>query len=149
MPKAGSLAHRVFVELARHDGPVKEETLMNLHGLDGLSATVWRQGPYKSLATDALIVKVGINAWQVTKLGRAVMDEVEAEMIGGDSGALVPFQIAAERTVVEPGKAAPRELKPFTPLSRQSAQRPIRDGAYDYRDIPSKLTSLGVDEEVS
>lgn len=124
---------------------------MDAHGLDGLSPTVWRQGPYKTLASSALIVKVRNNAWQLTKLGRAVMDEVEAAMMGKDSGALVPNQAkdASAPSMVTPGAAPPREPVPFKPLARQGVQRPIRDGAYDYRGIPSLLTSRSLEKESS
>jgi hypothetical protein len=137
MPEAGSRAHRVFVEMARHEGPVEEQFLMDRHGLDGLSPTVWRQGPYKALASSALIVKIKQSGWQLTKLGRAVMDEVEADMTGQVGGVLMPNPVAAAPADSEPGKAAPRGPVPFRPLSRQCLQRPIRQGAYDYRDIPS------------
>jgi hypothetical protein len=108
MPEAGSRAHRIFVELARHEGPVGEHVLMERHGLDGLSPTVWRQGPYKTLASSALIVRAGRTAWQLSKLGRAVMDEVEAAMIGRGDGALVPAPADAALDSAKPAAAAPR-----------------------------------------
>lgn len=122
---------------------------MMQHGCDGRPAAEWRSGPYKSLVADALIVRIRDGLWQLTKLGRAVMDEVEAEMVGTDNGALVPTWRAAAPENVTPGKAAPREPVPFKPLSRAPLQRPIREGANDYRDIPSLHNGRHLDKETT
>lgn len=126
MPKIGSRAHRVLVELARCLAPVKEDTLMAAHGLDDLAPTIWRQGPYKSLQSSGLVDLCGAG-WHLTALGRQLMDQVEAEMLRGAPPAPAP----------EPSMAVPRIHKPFTPMTVRQVQRPIREGAFDYRDIPS------------
>lgn len=144
MPSIGSRAHRVLVELARHDQPVQEADLMASHGLDGLEPTKWRQGAYKSLRCDGLIVQEG-TAWALTPLGRELMDEVEEEMVRGAAAT----EAAAVRLAMPPLPAPSREPVPFKPLSRQNIQRPIREGAYDYRDIPSRFSGSALEKEPS
>lgn len=134
MPEIGSRAHRVLVELARHDRPVMEVLLMAAHGLDGLRPSNWRQGPYKVLVNQGLIAHTD-NFWQLTPAGRLLIHQVEAEMIR--NGKSLPAAPAEPPQLVEPPSRPP-----FRPLSR-SAHRPIRDGALDYRDIPSLLTGRG------
>lgn len=126
MPKQGSRARRVMDELAKHSGPVEESVLMAGHGLDGLSSSIWRSSAYRLLETSVLAVRTQGSCWELTEIGRRVIDDTRAELARqakpkANTGTL----------------AAPRSVPAFRPLKARPAIWETREGALDYRNIPS------------
>lgn len=134
MPRAGSRALRVLLELANYTLPVREDVLMAAHRLGNMSPTFWRQGPYKSLVTARLIERTFYGCWFVTALGRQVIAQAPA----------APKENKADPLTLGDVVRAP-EPKPFRPLVLASWKTRIaREGAFDYRDIPSLHTGGSV-----
>lgn len=131
LPTAGSRQRRVIDELYRHSQSVPEGALMNVHGLDGLAPTMWRQGPYKALSADGLIRRVAGGfqdtvRWALTRKARELMDEEYVD----------PEKFAPPPAIVQP-----REAPVFRPLNlAKLGTSPQREGAWDFRSIPSRYT---------
>lgn len=127
MPKAGSRARRVLVELARLPNPVEERALMAAHGMDGVQPTHWRQGPYLSLSSCGLIERTQDGGWFLTSMGQALMKQQEVELEREQRPAL-PVE----------NMATPRSVPPFRAMAAKSwRDRVVRDGAFDFINIPS------------
>lgn len=126
MPKQGSRARRVMDELAKHSGPTEERVLMAGHGLDGLLFSVWRGSAYRSLETSGLAVRTQGSCWELTDIGRRVVNDTRAELAR-------QAKPKASAGIL----AAPRSVPPFRPLKTRPAIWDTREGALDYRNIPS------------
>ncbi|OFJ46410.1 hypothetical protein BA896_021900 [Janthinobacterium lividum] len=126
MPKKGTRARRVMEVLFAYRQPLHEPVLMAAHGLDTLTPTIWRQGPYRSLAAAGLIEVTHARYWMLTVKGRALMDAAEAELM--------------QTTTPAPAKenlVPPRSVPPFRPMAARPAIWLTREGALDFRAIPS------------
>lgn len=130
MPRAGSRAQRVLFELANYTLPVREDVLMAAHRIGNMSPTFWRQGPYKSLVSSGLIERTSDGCWLATALGRQVIAQAPAAT-----------QEKNAKPVLLGDVVRAREPTPFRPLVAASwKSRIAREGAFDYRDIPSLHT---------
>jgi hypothetical protein len=135
MPKTGSRAQRVLLELANYTQPVKEDVLMAAHGLGNMSPTFWRQGPYKSLVWSGLIERSDDGCWLTTPRGREVLAQ----------GPIVPSKKAEPAPPPRGDVVQAAAPKPFTALKAVSWRTRIaREGAFDCRDIPSLHTGGSV-----
>jgi hypothetical protein len=126
LPHKGSRARRVMEILFKLQHAVPEIDLMAAHGLDKLPPTMWRQGPYKRLATAKLIVK-SESGWALTASAQKLMIADEKQLLGVTEEAEIPANLV-------PSRRAPE----FRPMKISSwALQVSRPGALDYQTIPS------------
>lgn len=123
VPRVGTRVRRILDALYTSVTPIPEAQLMAMHRLDGLSPTIWRSGPYKSLSSNGLIDSDG-TAWALTELGRRAMGQLQR--------AAARDAVGTDEMQVVPSRTAPA----FKPL-RVPPRFQTRDGADDYRRIPS------------
>lgn len=133
MPRAGSRALRVLLELANYTQPVREDVLMAAVRLGNMSPTFWRQGPFKSLVSSGLIERCDNGCWLMTPRGR----EVVAQCPAAPRKKAEPEALAAVADTAN--MAWPRSVPPFRPMKPRASWRDtvVREGAFDYCDIPS------------
>lgn len=129
LPRRTSRARRVLDALYVARQPVEEKALMAAHGLDRVPATIWRQGPYKSLENSHMIERDSAGRWSLTAAGLELMELAKL-------GAAAVAELEPARLDLVPPRTAP----PFRPLARRPRMELIREGALDFLTIPSLYT---------
>jgi hypothetical protein len=117
-------------------GPVAESALMARHRMDDRGAAFWRRDAYQVLVDAFVIIREetddGSYLWSLTDKGRRMMIAEEAAVLfKGDALPPVSPQVALPRT------AHPMQAKPLS--MGAVTMRVGRDGALDYRSIPSLM----------
>lgn len=138
LPKTGTRARRVLDALFSFPtSPVCESALMARHTLSDQSPAKWRKEVYQSLQ-DAYLIEChndGFNGsprWALTDKGGRLM---RAEQAAASAAAL-----EKDAPAIAPNIAPPRIARPFRPLAAGAVgMRVMRDGALDYRSIPSLM----------
>jgi hypothetical protein len=138
LPPAGSLQRRVLDALYLYRAGSAENDLMAAHGMDGMAPTMWRQGPYRALLLAGLIEPTlsGFNnsrRWILTAPCRTLMQAERAQPPRADGPTPAPSQLV-------PARQAPD----FVALDPGYYSRiPQRDGAWDFKNIPSLYADQG------
>lgn len=135
LPERQGRAGRILAALYQAGQQTAEPALMAVHGLDGLAAAVWRNGPYKQLVAQELLTQSpgdgGINLWSLTP---AAMSLLEAD---------ASFHQVDEQDLEAPVALVPSRTAPvhraFDPKVLGAV--PMRAGAWDFRDIPSHFAT--------
>lgn len=123
-PRAGSRAY-LALQFLLQVGPLDSKDWMN-HVSTSKSAVKFDREVTGPLTRWKLVDVSASGMFCISQAGRDFLDEREAEPV--------------EQEVV-----SGRYVHPIQPLSaRHRPQRPMRDGAFDYRDIPSRCASVSV-----
>jgi hypothetical protein len=123
-PRAGSRAY-LALQFLLQVGPLDSKDWMN-HASISKSPVKFEREVTGPLTRWKLVDVSASGVFCISQAGRDFLDEREAEPV--------------EQEVV-----AGRYAHPIQPLSaRHRPQRPMRDGAFDYRDIPSRCASVSV-----
>lgn len=123
-PRAGSRAY-LALQFLLQVGPLDAKDWMN-HASISKSAVKFEREVTGPLTRWKLVDVSASGVFCISQAGRDFLDEREAEPI--------------ERELV-----AGRYVHPIQPLqARHRPKRPMRDGAFDYRDIPSLCANVSV-----
>ena len=128
-PRIGSLAHHVLLGLLRHGGASNQSTLFRALG-GGRSPKDFDENVIGSLVRQGLVATNG-EGIALTPRGRLFID---------------PPSTVADAPVLP---VLGRYVAPVRPLSSANRPKPpMRPGALDYRDIPSRMADALVDHVV-
>lgn len=128
-PRIGSLAHHVLLELLKHGGACNESVLFRTLG-GGRARKDFDENVIGSLVRQGLAATNG-EGIGLTPRGRLFIDPPSQ-----DTDAPVPVVLG-------------RYVAPIRPLSIANRPKPpMRPGALDYRDIPSRMADALVDHVV-
>jgi hypothetical protein len=135
LPERQGRAGRILAALYQAGQQTDEPALMAAHGLDGLAAAVWRNGPYKQLVAQELLTHCpgegGIALWSLTPTAKSLLE-------ADPSFHHVDEQDLEEPVDLVPPRTAPVH-RPFDPKVLGAV--PMRTGSWDFRQIPSHFAT--------
>ncbi|KAF1043224.1 MAG: hypothetical protein GAK35_02316 [Herbaspirillum frisingense] len=135
LPERKGRAGRILAALYLAGQQTAEPALMAAHGLDGLAAAIWRNGPYKQLVAQELLTQSpgdgGINMWALTPAAMSLL-EADASFHQAET------QELEDPVDLVPARTAPVH-RPFDPKVLGAV--PMRPGAWDFRQIPSHFAT--------